>query len=134
MWQFAISDGALYHDDQPMGYGYSGHDEGKNNPAMVEVKCVGPLPPGLYTIGPARDHPHLGPCAMPLTPDPANVMYGRAGFWIHADAWQHPGEASEGCIVLANIKREAISQSDDTSLHVVVDFTPTTPTPPEATP
>ena len=31
--------------------GYSGHGEGKNNPAMQKVPNVGPIPVGKYTIG-----------------------------------------------------------------------------------
>ena len=55
----------------------------------------------------------------PMTPDPANEMFGRSGFLIHGDSLMHPGCASRGCIVLARPSREAIAQSGDQDLEVV---------------
>lgn len=90
-----------------LGGCYAGMDIGKNNVAMQSVHDVGPLPAGVYTIGPLMIHPpgdplrHLGPCMM-LTPDPANEMFGRSGFFIHLDNPAHPGFSSNGCIVCQN--------------------------------
>ena len=114
-------DGVLF------AFGYAGRDAGKNNPAMQDVHDIGPLPVGLYTIEPSETNPKLGPVAMRLTPDPANEMFGRAGFFIHADSVRTPGQASHGCIVPvrgANMEpgrdvREAIDDSGDTALQVV---------------
>jgi hypothetical protein len=86
---------------------YAGMNLGKNNPAMQDVHNVGPLPAGIYTIGQLMIHPpgdplrHLGPC-MSLTPDPANVMFGRSGFFFHLDNPAHVGASSDGCIVAMN--------------------------------
>ena len=55
-----------------------------------------------------------------LTPDPANEMFGRSGFGIHADEIANPGKhlASTGCIVMSNAARIAIWQSEDRQLRV----------------
>jgi hypothetical protein len=132
-WTFVISTGKLSKDGMPVATCYSGRGTGKDNPAFCNAQMgtlgpgnFGPLPPGKYTISPAEDNPKLGPIAMRLIPDPANVMFGRAGFFIHADSVTHPGEASEGCIVPVqgaagesgrNI-RVMISESADKELDV----------------
>jgi Protein of unknown function (DUF2778) len=46
-----------------------------------------------------------------LTPDPSNDMCGRSGFLIHGDSVSHPGDASDGCIILSRAEREAIVKS-----------------------
>jgi lipoprotein-anchoring transpeptidase ErfK/SrfK len=95
---------------QLLGTGYGGHGPGINNPAMQTVHNVGPLPQGVYAIHAPVTDPHLGPYAMALTPDPANEMFGRSGFYIHADEKANPGKrlASSGCIVMSNEARVAI--------------------------
>ena len=111
--------GVLDHDGLIVGTGYSGAGAGKNNPAMQEVPDVGPLPQGGYLIGDPFDHPELGPHVMRLTPYPANEMYGRSGFLMHGDNPAHPGESSEGCIVMPRDVRDIVSQSADNHLTVV---------------
>src|ERR1700757_2883984 len=90
-WQFTISTGQLSHNGMPVATGYSGRGTGRNNPAFCNAQMgtlgpgnFGPVPMGKYTIGPAEDSRKLGPIAMPLTPDPANEMFGRSAFFIHA--------------------------------------------------
>lgn len=108
-----------------IGTGYAGgncgkNPEGRNNPAMQGVSCIGPLPQGVYTIGnPQNPVTHLGPCAMPLTPDPSNNMLGRADFFIHADT-AIPGDASEGCIVVGPAIRERIADNLATDNRITV--------------
>ncbi len=46
-------------------------------------------------------------------------MFGRSGFLIHGDSVSHPGEASEGCIILDRNVRETIANDDDKYLVVV---------------
>lgn len=75
------------------------HPAGKNNPLAQAMPNVGPLPQGQYTIGPLHTLPHLGP-AMPLTPAPANQMFGRSGFFMHLDNPHHVGDSSDGCLIL----------------------------------
>jgi hypothetical protein len=107
-----------------LGMGYAGHGPGLNNPAMQEIHNVGPLPRGAYEISPPVDTATHGPFVMWLTPDPANEMFGRFGFGIHADKVANPGKrlASTGCIVLSRDVREAVwaaAQKDGRSLQVV---------------
>lgn len=94
------------------GEWYAGGDEGKvpagvNNPAMQSQHNIGPAPQGFYTIGAPIDDPHFGP-VMWLTPDAANVMFGRSGFGIHCkNAKRDAGllgtpagnDSSDGCLV-----------------------------------
>ena len=78
---------------------YAGRGQYKNNPGEDATHGLGPLPRGQYTIGPLHTIPHLGP-AMALTPAPTNEMHGRWGFFAHLDNPAHPGDSSDGCIVV----------------------------------
>lgn len=106
----------------PVGKGWAGNHEGKNNPAMQEVPCVGPLPQGHYTLQPWEAyHGHLGPLVSFLKPDPANEMFGRGDFFIHGPAMSPAsyGQESKGCIVMARDVRQNLSDLGITSLEVV---------------
>jgi len=127
MWTFKQSSGELFAADGTLrGHGYSGGNipphfdaSAVNNPDRQNEPCIGPLPRGVYTIGPAHTEPRLGPVAMRLTPDPKNAMQGRSDFWIHAPSPAHPLESSEGCIVLDAAPRREIAASSDRMLTVV---------------
>src|ERR1035441_3162218 len=80
--------------------GYSGNGDGLNNSDMQDVKGVGPLPQGQYTIEPPHVDHVTGPVSMCLVPAPANEMFGRGDFLIHGDNMALDHTASEGCIVL----------------------------------
>ena len=101
--------------------GYSGKGGGKNNPAMERVPDVGPIPAGLYHINPPIDTIEHGPFVLTLIPNEWNEMFDRGGFLIHGDSVEHPGEASEGCIVLPRPARERIAESlaGDNLLQVI---------------
>ncbi len=91
-------------DGTELGGCYSGggpdpQDSFRNNPLTQNVRGLGPLPQGQYTISPAHTVPHLGPIVMALTPAPANQMYNRSGFFIHGDNAAMNFTASDGCIV-----------------------------------
>src|SRR5580692_4900700 len=106
-----------------LGTGYAGHSAGVNNPALQAIPNTGPLPQGIYTINPPVDTTTHGPYVMWLTPDPANQMFGRSAFGIHADEIANPGKhlASTGCIVMSNQARIAIwtaAQADGCRLRV----------------
>jgi hypothetical protein len=123
MFTYGQRSGLLQHDGVFIGSGYSGGGDGKDNPKLQAVRNVGPIPVGKYTIGAPEaleGGPH-GPFVLPLTPDPANEMFGRSGFLIHGDSVNHPGEASKGCIVMAWAIREAIVKWGDPELQVVAD-------------
>jgi lipoprotein-anchoring transpeptidase ErfK/SrfK len=115
-WTYQITSGTLLNQNgHVVGHGYSGHGDGLNNPSMCNVKDVGPLPQGTYTIGQPQDDHQVGVFAMPLTPDPANQMFGRSAFFIHGDNPQLNHSASDGCIILANaIRRDIAGSADDT--------------------
>lgn len=103
-----------------MGSGYSGAGADKNVPASQGIMCRGPLPAGWYTIGEPFNSPDHGPFAMRLTPDPDNQMFGRSGFLFHGDSIEHPGCASEGCMIAGPIIRHAVWTSGVRRLQVVV--------------
>jgi hypothetical protein len=118
-------DGELTHDGAFVGNGYSGHGEGRNNPAMQGVPRVGPIPVGRYRIGQAYPHPRLGPCVMNLDPLPGTDTLGRSLFRIHGDNARH--DASEGCIILGPAIRRQVSETRDCGediLEVVDDRLP----------
>lgn len=99
--------------------GYSGKGQFKNDPNSEALHNRGPIPQGNYFIGDPIDTQTHGPHVLPLTPSPANIMFGRSGFLIHGDSIVDPGNASEGCIILPLFARESISSSEDSELCVV---------------
>jgi hypothetical protein len=120
-WIFQQSTGNFFDPSgKRIDIGYSGMGLGKDNPEMEDVQNIGPLPIGKYIIGDAINGTHLGPMALPLTPVQGNIMFGRSGFFIHADSVVHPGQASEGCIVLSNAARSEIDESVDKTLEVII--------------
>lgn len=123
MWTFEIVTGKMLDPTgEVVGIGYSGAGLGKNNPAMQNVHDVGPIPEGRWTIGTpvnTRDH---GPFAMSLIPDPSTVLFDRSAFLIHGDSFNHPGNASEGCIIMSRDVRERIWASGDRDLEVVSGY------------
>lgn len=122
MWIYKQATGELRRQnlDSPLvATGYAGRGEGKNNTAMENVKNVGPLPRGLYSMGAARTDSLRGAYCIPLTPDKGNDMFGRSDFLIHADSISAPGTASEGCIILAAATRKLLAESKDRWLVVM---------------
>jgi hypothetical protein len=118
--KYSQTTGQLTGDDGAvLGTGYSGNGAGLNNPAMQDVIDRGPLPQGIYTVGhPLNPPDHLGPLAMPLTPDPSNEMHGRSGFFMHGDNSRHDQSASEGCIIMPQLTRLNVSSASDRTLEV----------------
>jgi Protein of unknown function (DUF2778) len=125
MWIFQNGTGGLL---DPLGNlietGYAGgargtHPEGVNASEYQYTPDIGPLPVGWYTFGTSVEGTHLGPLAIPLTPDADNDMRGRGGFYVHGDHIGAPGTASDGCIILSRATRTLIAQSTDKRLQVV---------------
>ncbi len=109
-----------------VGEGYSGHDAGKNNPALQGTPDIGPIPVGVYRIGPPFDDAHLGKFVMSLTPLPATDTHGRSGFYMHGDSAAHCGGASEGCIIAGPLTRHRVAatlSSSDGLIKVVTGDT-----------
>jgi hypothetical protein len=117
-WQYSQRTGQLTWNNQTVATGYSGQGIGLNNPETQQMRNVGPIPRGQYRIGAAHAHPTKGPVTMRLDPVGHNAL-GRSHFLIHGDSRQHPGTASEGCIVLNAEARRRISTSNDVMLNVV---------------
>lgn len=119
MWIYNQSNGTFSRDGELTGEGYSGFGAGKNNPALQDQRDVGPIPQGIYEIGPPHDTTTHGPHVMSLTPADGTDTFGRGGFLIHGDSKEHPGAASHGCIILPPDLRSKISASGDSQLQVV---------------
>jgi hypothetical protein len=125
MFTFESSTGKLFDPNQThIASGYAGgdkglHKEGINNPKFQSVHDIGPLPEGIYTMGTPIEGSHLGPLAIPLTPDHNNQMFGRSSFFIHGDHIGAPGTASDGCMIFAHNIRTLLSQSQDRQIQVI---------------
>jgi Protein of unknown function (DUF2778) len=115
MWTYSQKTGQLDHDGIFQGTGYSGKDQGRNDPAYEGVQGIGPLPTGIYSIGTAFDHPHLGPCVMALALIQGE-SFGRSGFFIHGN--NAANDASHGCVILGPLIRQEIAKSPDRKLTV----------------
>lgn len=120
MWTYEQKTGRLVNAAGALvATGYSGAPAGKNNPDMQNVQAVGPIPQGEYTVGTPFNAATHGPFAMHLNPYPSNEMFGRSGFLMHGDSLEHPGAASEGCIIMPRAIRETVWNSNDHRLQVV---------------
>lgn len=118
-WVYEQQTGKLTRNDF-VSYGYSGHGEGKNNPALQNVKNVGPIPKGNWTIqGPPFDTEGHGPYVMRLIPQDGTEVFGRSGFLMHGDNVHTPGTASEGCVIMPPLTRQTVWKSGDYNLEVV---------------
>lgn len=119
MYIYQQNSGVLSFNGEIIAKGYSGFGEGKNNPAMEKIADIGPIPRGVYNIGPSYDDKEKGPCVMRLTPSLWTDPHGRSGFMIHGDSIIHPGMASHGCIILMHDVRIEISEGTDKIIEVV---------------
>lgn len=121
MWTYNQANGNLSRNGAVAGIGYSGAEpDGKNNPSLQASHNVGPIPQGKYTIeGPPFSSSRHGPFVLRLEPDEGNEMFGRSGFLMHGDNIEHPGTASEGCIIMPRAVRETVWKSGDIELQVV---------------
>lgn len=123
-WNYEQSTGNLIDPSGTVvATGYAGgncgkNPEGKNNPAMQNVRGVGPLPVGTYVLGLPVMQSHLGPFAIPLCPAADNEMCGRSDFYMHGDTTPS-GNASEGCIIMPRAIRNLVWASDDHTIIVV---------------
>jgi hypothetical protein len=120
MWTYAQKSGDLSQNGQHVATGYSGFDNGKNNPAMQAIANLGPIPQGEWTIvGPPVNSPDHGPFVLHLQPANGTNTFGRSGFLMHGDSIESPGCASHGCIIMPRAIREQVWNSGDTDMEVV---------------
>lgn len=110
--------GVLSLDGHEWGAGYSGSGIGKNNASMEDMPNVGPIPKGKYAIGDWHDNITKGPVVCRLI-QIGHDAHGRTAFMIHGDSREHPGEASQGCIVLPKAVRARIQATHQTEIEVV---------------
>jgi hypothetical protein len=123
MWTYAQKTGELLQNGNRIAAGYSGFDNGKNNPSMQAVANVGPIPQGDWTIvGPPVNTTTHGPFVLRLEPATSTNLFGRSGFLMHGDSIEAPGAASHGCIIMPRTVREQVWQSGDTVLQVVPEL------------
>jgi Protein of unknown function (DUF2778) len=120
MFEYHQISGEMLQDGKHVAFGYSGKGEGRNNPAYQQVRCVGPIPAGLWTIsGPPLDTDQHGPFVLHVDAAEGTNTFGRSGFLVHGDSKVSPGMASEGCIVMPRNAREQIWASGDRDLQVI---------------
>jgi hypothetical protein len=121
MWTYKQSTGELMDGSGTrVAIGYSGHLQGKNNPALQDQHDVGPIPQGHWSIqGPPMNTATHGPFVLRLEPEDGTNTFGRSGFLIHGDSVVHPGMASLGCIIMLRAIREEIWNSPDHELQVI---------------
>lgn len=123
MWIYVIKSGELMKDWQHVASGYSGFGLGRNNPLMMNLKNIGPIPVGYWRIGKAFHSPKTGECAIPLTPEPGTQTFNRTDFEMHGDC-KDPlkrGEASHGCIVMSAYTRKLVAEDEGELLRVIAD-------------
>jgi hypothetical protein len=116
------STGEITLNNGLVAIGWAGKGKGKNNHEMQNVRCVGPLPCGWYTIEAWEvSHPGLGPMVAHLRPDPGNEMFGRDAFYVHGAAMDpsHYGQESKGCIVVPRTDRLKVKDTGITRLEVI---------------
>ena len=118
MWVYEQDTGWLKWECYNIVHGYSGTIKDKNLHSAQNLTNCGPIPCGKYKMLAACNHPHCGPLAIPLCPDALNNMFGRSDFYIHGDSIVHPGQASEGCIVLPGSIRQLLVTCTDKNLSV----------------
>ncbi len=100
---------------------FSGHGAGLNNPDMEKVVGIGPIPRGIYIIGPLEaQHGKLGPNVMSLTPAPGTQDWGRSGFYMHGDySGDVQRDASDGCIIAPLTIRLMVNGFPDRRLSAI---------------
>lgn len=115
-WAYSQSTGRLYLADGEdvralVATGYSGAPGYQNRSEFEGLVAKGPIPRGVWRIGPAFRHRRLGRVAIPLQAADPKTALGRAGFYIHGDSQLGDGSASSGCIVLPYETRCIIAAS-----------------------
>lgn len=120
MIAYFISTGEMTIDTKVIGRGYSGRSKGLNDPRMMFVRGLGPIPCGVWDMALPYDHPNLGPNSIGLSPRKGTDVQGRTGFFIHGDNPKTDFSASSGCIVLDRNSRGKVACSllTDPTLYV----------------
>jgi hypothetical protein len=95
-----------------VGYGYSGQPSFLNDIHKENLKNIGPLPAGMYTITSVYNDSKRVNHTCVLTPMPCTKLYDRYGFLIHGDTATESHDASDGCIVTPLWVRQLFKTGD----------------------
>ena len=116
-WVYSQSTGRLEHVQANLSFKcYSGKGEGRNNPSLEAVACVGPIPRGNWIMCGIRNDGSKGPFRIVLMPSGHNA-HERSAFELHGDNATH--DASEGCIIHSPRVDREIIYSTDINLTVI---------------
>lgn len=119
MWIYSQSSGRLWdYRGQHVASGYSGFEEGKNNPKLEALKNVGPIPRGMWVITGLYNSDSVGPFALKLEPCGHNALM-RDYFRMHGQSKSNWGRASKGCMIFPRSIRERVWNSGDKLLLVI---------------
>ena len=117
-WTYSQRTGQLTHNGQSVATGYSDHGPGRNNPPMQAARGVGPTPLGTYSVGAPHHGNNTGSYTMNLDPQAGTDTFGRTLLRVHGDNPHHPGQSSDGCLMLPLAVRQAIWNSGDHQVQV----------------
>ena len=119
MWTYSQSTGKITDaNGKVLATGYSGYLQGKNNPSSQNIRNLGPIPQGKWTLTGVINSPHTGPFTIVLEPVAGTETFGRSAFRVHGDSLKAPGTASHGCIITRRPTRETMWHSGDHELLV----------------
>ena len=118
-WIYRQMTGELHYGGDVVATGYSGFGQAKNDPASQRLEGLGPIPQGVWRMGPLSTNEVHGPLAITLIPSMGTDTFGRSGFLVHGDSREAPGEAIHGCIIINREVREEMIDSPDKQLLVV---------------
>lgn len=97
---------------------YSGYGAYRDNPDAEGKGGLGPIPRGVWKVGPPVQHPRFGPVSFHLTPVDVPNLQGRSAFLIHGDNKLGNFSASRGCIIAPRRARDTIAALGCTTLLV----------------
>lgn len=116
MYEYSSATGTWKLEETPLGTGYSGCVDGRNNQTLEWMPDVGPIPRGLYRVSKSYTSKITGPLTFALIPE-GHSACGRTGFRIHGDNSRH--DASKGCIVLDHALRVELDKNTPAFVRVV---------------
>lgn len=76
MWTYSQSTGKITDaNGKVLATGYSGYLQGKNNPSSQNIRNLGPIPQGKWTLTGVINSPHTGPFTIVLETVPARSSW-----------------------------------------------------------
>lgn len=100
--------------------GYSGRNQGLNNPSAQAIRNTGPIPRGTYNATGVTNS--KGPNTIVLRPGTGTNTQGRDAFRIHGDNRAGNRSASQGCIIarpeVRQVIRNQVNSGRQVQIHV----------------